>query len=76
MIYKDGRINYLYVKSKSAFKTFFQILSKLAEQVKLHQQYKFENFMSKKKIFNDVFLNLLSHEPGTQKKGCKKFDIM
>lgn len=55
MIGKDGKINHLYVKSKLTFKTFFRMLSKLTEQVKLHLHYKFKSFYAKEKILNDLF---------------------
>src|SRR6185369_4680545 len=74
MIDKDGRINHLYLKSKSAFITFFRILIKLAEQVKIHLRYKFKIFMSKKKSLMMFFKNFLRHEPGTQKRGAESYD--
>src|SRR3984957_12569846 len=51
MIGKDDKINYLYVKSKTAFKTYFQLLIKVAEKLKLRLLYNFKRFLLINKIF-------------------------
>ena len=54
--------SFLYIKSKTAFKTSFQPLSKLAERVKIHLQLKFKGFVLWNKfIFLHFWKTTASH---------------
>src|SRR6202021_339541 len=70
MIGKVDFFNLLYIKSKTAFKTSFQPLSKLVEQLKIRLRQKFEMFLLINKIVIIIFLKFAAPQTWHTFKGC------
>ncbi|GBC05686.1 hypothetical protein RclHR1_06370013 [Rhizophagus clarus] len=71
IINKDNKINYLYIKSKMAFKSAFLTLSKLIEWVKIHLEQNFKSSITKGRIVISLFPNCYTIKPVIDSKYAK-----